>query len=293
MSNIVPRHLILGLATGLAEAQLRPFFLSLERAGYRGEVCLFVKDLDRAALDFLRARHVNLVPLPTAYLRPRWARLAAAAAWFMKPAQRRRFTEQAALTFLHPAASRFICYRSYLEICRPAYDRVLLADIRDILFQRDPFDFALPAGLGVFLEAGGQTLGSCPMNSQWLRAGFGAAAVRELGDKKISCAGTVIGTTAAMADYLERLTRALYATKSRQTIDQAAHNWVIYRQPPPALHIFDNETGPVLTMHYLDAGQIRLDETGRVLNAAGHVVNTLHQYDRHPALARKLLAQLA
>ncbi|MCX6894307.1 MAG: hypothetical protein NTZ16_02110 [Verrucomicrobia bacterium] len=293
MNENASRNLILGLATGMPEAQLRPFFLSLERAGYRGDVCLFVKDLDRAALDFLRARRVNLVPLPPAYLRPRWARFAAAAAWFMKPAQRRRWRTQAALSFLHPAAARFVCYQSFLEIAQPAYDRVLLADTRDILFQRDPFDFALPDGLGVFMEDGHKTLGNCPMNSKWLRLGFGGAAVRELGDKKISCAGTVIGTTAAMEDYLERMTRALFATKSRQTIDQAAHNWVIYRQPPPALHFFDNETGPVLTMHHLDAGQIRLDENGRVLNAAGHVVNTLHQYDRHPELARKLLAQLA
>jgi hypothetical protein len=286
------RTLILGLATGMPEAQLRPFFLSLERAGYRGEVCLFVKDLDRAALAFLRAQRANLVPFSPAYLRPKWARYADAAAWFLKPAQRRRFTEQAALTFLHPLAARFVCYQSYLRVAQPACDHVLLADIRDVLFQRDPFDFALPEGLSVFMEDAAKTIATCPLNSQWLRAGFGETAVRELGGKTISCCGTVIGTTAAMMDYLERMTRALQATKSRATIDQAAHNWVIHRQPPPALHRFENETGPVLTMHYLDPARIRCDENGRVINRTGEVVNTLHQYDRHPELAQKLLAQL-
>ena len=293
MSENISRNLILGLATGMPEAQLRPFFLSLERAGYRGDVCLFVKDLDRAALDFLRARRVNLVPFREAYLRPKWARFADVAAWFMKPAQRQRFTEQATLTFLHPLGARFICYQSYLEICRPAYDHVMLADIRDVLFQRDPFDFAIPAGLSVFMEDAGKTIGACPFNSEWMRLGFGRRAVRQLGDKNISCCGTVIGTTAAMADYLERMGRILHAAKSRKVIDQSAHNWLIHRQPPPTLHCFSNEAGPVLTMHYLAAARIRLDESSRVVNPDGHVVNTLHQYDRHPELARKLLAQLA
>lgn len=282
----------MGLATRMPQDQLRPFFLSLEKAGYRGDVCLFVKDLDRAALDFLRARRVNLVPFREAYLRPKWARYADLAAWFLKPAQRRRFAEQAALTFLHPLSSRFVCFRSYLSICGSAYDHVMLADIRDVYFQRDPFAFAIPDGLSVFVEDAGKTIASCPSNSEWLRLGFGRRAVHELGDKNISCCGTVIGTTVAMDDYLARMEQVLYATKSRETIDQAAHNWVIHRRPPPALLCFDNESGPVLTMHHLAAEKIRFDESGQVINRAGEVVNTLHQYDRHPELARKLLAKL-
>jgi len=292
MNEASARTLILGLATGMPEAQLRPFFLSLEKSGYRGDVCLLVKDLDRAALGFLRARRVNLVPFRNAYLRPKWIRCADAVAWFLKPAQHQRYTEEAAVAFLHPLGARFVSFRSYLGICCTAYDHVMLADIRDVLFQRDPFAFTIPDGLCVFMEDAGKTIATCHSNSEWMRLGFGKRAVRKLGGEKISCCGTVIGTTAAIGDYLERMGRILYAAKSRKSIDQAAHNWLIHRQPPPALHRFDNESGPVLTMHHMDAKQIHLDESGRVVNRAGQVVNTLHQYDRHPELARKLLAKL-
>jgi hypothetical protein len=286
------RTLIMGLAAKLPLAQIKPFFLSLEKAGYAGDVCLFIRDLEREALDFLRDRRVNLAPFQRAYLRPKWSRFANLLMPFLKPPQRRRMKEQLALTFLHDNALRFVHYLPYLAACRPAYDHVMLADIRDVFFQRDPFAFAIPDGLSVFMEDSRMTLGTCPANARWLRAGFGERALRELGNKPISCCGTVIGTTAAMCDYLERMGRVLYAARSRDIIDQAAHNWIIHRQPPPALHCFDNDTGPVLTMHFLDPAKLREDSCGWVMNAAGQIVNTLHQYDRHPALARRLTGML-
>jgi hypothetical protein len=292
MNRSSSRTLIMGLAAKLLLAQIKPFFLSLEKAGYAGDVCLFIKDLEREALDFLRARRVNLVPFQGAYLRPKWARFAELLVPFLKPSQRQRFRGQFALAFLHPLAARFVCYQSYLAACRPAYDHVMLADIRDIFFQRDPFAFAIPDGLSVFMEDSRMTLGACPNNAAWLRAGFGERAVRELGTKPISCSGTVIGTTTAMCDYLERMGRVLYAARRRENIDQAAHNWIIHRQPPPALYRFDNDTGPVLTMHFIDPTKLREDDQGRVLNLAGQIVNTLHQYDRHPVLARRLVGML-
>ena len=292
MSRSSSRTLILGLATSLSLAQIKPFFLSLEKTGYAGDVCLFIKDLEREVLDFLRGRRVNLVPFQRAYLRPKWSRFADLAIPFLKPSQRLRVREQLALTFLCPNAARFVCYQSYLAACRAVYDQVMLADIRDIFFQRDPFAFAIPDGLSVFMEDPRMTLGACPWNAGMLRAAFGERALRELGNQPIFCSGTVIGTTTAMCDYLERMGRVLYAVRSRETIDQAAHNWIIHRQTPPALHCFDNDTGPVLSMHHLDPARLRQDDQGRVLNAAGQIVNTLHQYDRHPALARRLTGML-
>ena len=292
ISRSSSRTLILGLATSLSLTQIKPFFLSLEKAGYAGDVCLFRKDLEREVLDFLRDRRVNLVPFQRAYLRPKWSRFADLSIPFLKPSQRPRLREQLALTFLHPMAARFVCYQPYLAACRPAYDHVMLADIRDIFFQRDPFAFAIPDGLSVFMEDSRMTLGTCPANARWLRAGFGKRALQELGNQPISCPGTVIGTTTAMCDSLERMRRVLYAARTRNAIDQAAHNWIIHRQPPPALHRFDNDSGPVLTMHFLDPARLREDGQGRVLNAAGQIVNTLHQYDRHPALARRLIGTL-
>src|ERR1017187_5616598 len=62
------KKLILGLLSGLSLEQAKPFFLSLEKSGYRGDVCLFVRELGSATQAFLRARRVQLIPFPKAFL---------------------------------------------------------------------------------------------------------------------------------------------------------------------------------------------------------------------------------
>ena len=39
------KKLIMGLISGLSLEQIKPFFLSLEKTGYRGEICMAVSDL--------------------------------------------------------------------------------------------------------------------------------------------------------------------------------------------------------------------------------------------------------
>ncbi|MEI9865262.1 MAG: hypothetical protein WDN00_12070 [Limisphaerales bacterium] len=70
MKTTSAKLLIMGLLTGLTLEQVKPFFLSLEKTGYRGDVCLFVADLDPATLFFLRAQRVNLVPFQKAISSP-------------------------------------------------------------------------------------------------------------------------------------------------------------------------------------------------------------------------------
>jgi hypothetical protein len=286
------KTLILGLATGMSLEQIAPFFLSLEKSGHRGDVCLFVRGLAPGTSAFLRARHVNLVPFQESFLKPKWTRLVHLCRPFLKPAPRRLLAEQWPLTYLHACCARHIYYRSYLAECGRDYDCVMLADIRDILFQKDPFAFSIPDGLSVFMEDARQTIGSNFSNASWMRDGFGESVLNELRDKPVFCAGTTIGSPAAMLDYFDRMLQLICARKTALPIDQAAHNVVIHRQPPPSLHRFDNDTGPVLTMAEMDPRQFRFSERGFLINATGQSFNTLHQYDRHGELAPKLLRLL-
>ena len=95
-----------------------------------------------------------------------------------------------------------------------------------------------------------------------------------------------------MLDYFDQLLRLYFARKTSISIDPGAHNYVIHKQPPKQLHCFDNDAGPVLTMSHMDARQFRFNDQGRLVNSAGRVFNTLHQYDRHPELAQRLLRTL-
>jgi len=281
-----------GFGFGDAAGTGQPLFLSLEKAGYRGDVCLFVKDLSPETLAFLRARRVNLVPFQKNYLNPKWARLAGLAWPFLKPRQRHGLEEQLALSYLHAHCARHLYCRAYLTECGRFYERVMLADIRDVLFQNDPFAFPISEGLNVFMEDPGLTIGACPSNSAWIQHAFGAVVLKELFDKPIFCAGTIFGTPTAMLDYFDQVLRLYYARKTHFSMEQASHNYVIHKQPPKHLHRFDNDAGPVLTMSHMDARQFRFNDQGLLVNSAGRVFNTLHQYDRHPELAQRLLRTL-
>ena len=282
----------MGLAIGMTLAQLKPFFLSLEKTSYRGDIALFVSGLDAATQSFLRARRINLVPFRKAFLKPRWTRPAGLSKLFLTRSQSQLLDEHLATAYMHPNCARFFYYRDYLNECGGDYDRVMLADIRDVLFQNDPFAFEMPDGLSVFLEDASQTIGTCPSNSAWMRRGFGRAVLTELAAKPISCAGTVFGTAAAIRDHVNQKIRIFCQKKLRRSIDQATHNFILYKEAPPAVRVFDNDAGPVLTMGYVRPENLRFNHESRLVNSAGRVFNTLHQYDRHPEVARRLLRVL-
>ena len=106
----------------------------------------------------------------------------------------------------------------------------------------------------------------------------------------VVCTGTTI---AVIREHLARVTQILLEKRERKTIDQALHNFLVYKHPPAKLHRFENFAGPVLTLDAVDPAQLKFNRHGHILNADGGVINTLHQYDRHPALAQKLLSTLA
>jgi hypothetical protein len=292
MDHITPKTLVLGMAVGMTLEEVKPFFLSLEKTGYRGDICMCVAGLDRATVEFLRARRVNLVPFQKAYLGRRWAYFAALIRLFMRPGQRRQFDRQVLLTYLHLHCARHVFCRDYLAECGGGYDQVMMADTRDVIFQRDPFAFEMPDGLSTFMEDASQTIGSCIYNSSWIRAGFGAAVLQELADKRIFCSGVIYGSPAVLLDYFEQVLQLYSACKPRSSIDQATHNYILYKQPPKPWQAFENGAGPVLTLGYMKPHQFRFNEQGLLVNADGRAFNTLHQYDRHPELAQRLIRLL-
>ncbi|HEV2694392.1 MAG TPA: hypothetical protein VG347_15980 [Verrucomicrobiae bacterium] len=289
MSGSDPKKLVLGLVSNMTLEKAQPFFLSLEKSGYRGEICMAVSGLDAATQAFLRARRVQLIPYERERLKPRWTRALRWLAAIMPPGQRRIMESRLAPAYIHPHCSRYFFYQSYIESCSAAYSHVFLTDVRDMIFQADPFAFEVPDGLSVFLADRSKTIGTCDFNTSSMRRGFGERALQAWRDKPIACAGTTLGTTEAIRDYLEKVTRLLCGTKQRESIDQGVHNYSIHQYPPAKLNVFENFSGPVLTMAHIPPARIQLDGQNRLLNTDGSVINTLHQYDRHTHVMDKLL----
>ena len=173
-------QLVLGLAAGYHYGDVRPFLISLERAGYRGKLVLFVSETTRD-LDRINQHNVTVIPLDRAV----------------------------GLEDIPYNALRYFLYLDYLKSSDHCFERILITDVRDVIFQLSPFDYPWPDGINCTLEDEHMTIGKCPHNSHWIRSHLGETALAEIKDNPISCSGTTIADHDSMLIYLKTLTAGL------------------------------------------------------------------------------------
>jgi hypothetical protein len=309
MRSTEQTNLVLGLSENLRWDQLRPFVDSLTRTSFSGEVHLFVARTSDETIGRLRERGVIVHP----YRHLRFERNGRVFDAFDPPL--RRF-QTARISSLYPTVIRalgglskdplaararlaapisiphvaryFHFYRFLADPRNRRYENVMLTDVYDVFFQRDPFDFDIDGRVNFFLEDESQTLGSERYHRDWLLTAYGEETLRELSDKPISCSGTTIAARDGMFTYLHAMTQELLRLP-RQTvgIDQGVHNYVIHRGLIPRARLVDNGSGAVFTVAHVPPSDIEaaIDE-GR-LNT-----NVVHQYQHHARLQEMLLARL-
>lgn len=185
---------------------------------------------------------------------------------------------------------RFLLYYEFL-VANPNYDQIMITDVRDVWFQRDPFAWMHgEEGVFCFEEILGRTIGNCPSNSEMIREAVGPKRASLVSDCQVSCAGVTFGTRNAMLLYLRKfceLAFTAYRPKTSTGSDQGVHNWIVHREGIQGLRLLNNE-GPVNTMGLYQTEAIRTDGLGHVVNAVGDVQPVLHQYDRFPSIVRML-----
>jgi hypothetical protein len=175
-----------------------------------------------------------------------------------------------------------------------AHGRVLLADSRDVVFQRDPFTIPVdPARpLDVFLEDYFRDFANSGINQGHVRPCFGDEAVRRRflsPPRPVSCSGVTMGTYAAVRRYLELMWAEMSSPRYSATClqhDQAFHNWLLWSGQLSPVRAWSNEHGPVTTIGWPE--HLYRDRFGRVLNRDGVVVHVVHQYDRRKRLVASL-----
>lgn len=305
------RCLVLGLIHGYEAEALRPFLSSLRAAAPDAEVCLAASEItDRTRVE-LRAQGCTL--LPYRYVRTklfgrkiwpgntRWRPLHVRyAGWIerlpLSAAARLRLRAQIVRHFLDPNTRRFVEFFLAFGDTLRDYDQVLLSDLRDVVFQSDPFAQLEGYGIVYGLEDPAVTIGSHWANSLWLARVAGEAARDVLAAERVSCVGVVLASGAVMADYLrllvEALTRPGVDVANFHGADTGAHNLVVRRGHLPGVRFADFATGGILNMHGLRAEFIRWNRDGFLCDARGATIPIVHQYDRHPEVAAKLLARL-
>jgi hypothetical protein len=250
------RRIVLGAAVGLSVAEVRVFVESLRAVGYTGDVALLVRWPGLPVRRYLRSRRVRSMPI----------------------VQVRSFSRS-----VH--ARRYAIYAAYLRARLEQYDQVLLSDVRDVVFQRHPFEGITSSKCHFFLEGDKQTIGEDPTNSRWVRGCATHDQVEAVAACRISCSGITIGGTRAILVYLDRMADRIRDIHFRiyrkigHGYDQAIHNLLVHLSPDIDGIIVQNN-GHIATMALEPQSLYRLDAAAQIHTADGHLPAICHQYDR-------------
>jgi hypothetical protein len=185
---------------------------------------------------------------------------------------------------MHVQLARYVRYAELLRGASKMYERVLLTDVTDVLFQADPFS-NLPEGeLLCFLEVAGRTIGQSPVNTRWIKYIFGPEAAERLKSFEIVCSGTTIGTHVAMIHYIDQLLGhakpEILVKLRRRGHDQGIHNYLLRTGALPNARLIPNGQH-VYTMARVPDPDIGLGPNGTIL-ASGRLCPIVHQYNYKP-----------
>lgn len=315
------KNLVLGFVKTYQFEQIKPFVASLKNTGYQGDICFVYCDLSQRTIDLLQEQGVQMYPFKELYLNlPFYIGQGGKLkknkkiypylllniypvnrlyTWLLRGVSNLSKENEylikslVAQYFLNvPSCNRYAIYYLYLSKYGHKYANVMLSDVRDVVFQGDPFDFDFEDGsLNCFLEEGEKTIGESEGNAQWIREGFGEDALGKIADKSISCSGTTIGSIDSIMAYIKAMIDSFVQLKYHSWgIDQGVHNYIIYQGLVKNVKFYKNFSGPILTMHYTNEEKLQFDSNGYLKNEDGSPINVLHQYDRLSPEARNKIA---
>jgi len=307
------RDLVLGLVHGYPAAMARPFLDSLRTVAPHAKIILASSEITASTRDELCTLGCTLLPYRYYHCtvagrkvhlgNTRWGFFHRRyAAWInalpgLSARTKLRLRARIVRHFLDPNTRRFVEFFLTMREVLPNYDRVLLSDLRDVVFQANPFDLIKGEGIMYGLEDSTVTIGSHWGNSLWVEKVGGPAVRDALAPHRVSCVGVVLASGAVMAEYLDHLIEALtqpgFNLAHFHGADTGAHNIVVRRYSLPNQQFADFTTGGILNMHGLQPECIRWNLDGLLSDAQGRTIPIIHQYDRHPEVATRLFRRLS
>jgi hypothetical protein len=300
------RSLILGAYSDLSLQYLEPFVRSLRATEFKGSLCIVAGRFSEQEREHLALHADAVVHVDAEYsngLQParkflsmlrgtRGFRRAYAPAFQLVARAtyaRRAFERWSNLEFHLEGlqALRYMHYHRYLIEQAPMADLVMITDLRDVVFQNDPFENPV-RGLEVYLEDDSVRIGREPFNTRWIQDLYGQAGLREMSGHQVSCSGVVVGTREDMLAYLgEMMSQIARQRRPMGSHDQGVHNMLIHRGRLSGATSIQNGYGRVLTLGAM--GEFETNSSGAIINADGSIPAVLHQWDRHESLVQRIL----
>lgn len=193
---------------------------------------------------------------------------------------------------------RFKVFQNVLNRLHDRYQNsfVLHTDIRDVLFQSDPFSCAWPPGCELYFALEDAIISDSRYNCEWLRLGFGKELLAKLASCRISCAGTTYGSFRAMTNYVDKMCELIFTQDLNDDgvisdrNDQGVHNYLLYTQGLGRFNPCTIENSLGLFYTFGTNTDQTISELGKIVLANGVAPAITHQIDR---LTSKQLYKLA
>jgi hypothetical protein len=176
---------------------------------------------------------------------------------------------------------RFEIYKKYLDEKKTSFDKILLSDINDVIFQEDPFKIQFTEDLYCALEGNNysdKNNSSSNLNMEWIQEcnPFDGNHPENYIDQYVVCAGTILGTYQGIQNYLQFYSGI---QKKRVVNDQALLNIYVYNFAA-SKKIIEYKKSNILTLDKILFKTLNFDNNGNIINENGEKYNIIHQIDR-------------
>jgi hypothetical protein len=275
MRDHAGRNLVLGIIDNYNYHDISLFLLSLKKVNYSGHICLFVgPNVSQRTVKSIKEHGVEVIlykkefPFITDPHPGNFARLP-------EP--------------IHIYNFRHFLYYNYLLTHQHDFKNVLITDVKDVVFQKDPFDFTIEEKIYVAVENVSVPIFENHYTAMWIRRGYDECVLSMVGQNEVICAGTTLAPLQLMLKFLKRLIEEFFNVKDAyKCADQAMLNVLIHTNQIEVFRCY-NFYGPFLTLD--TQADYRLNNENDLVNRNGDVINIVHQYDRYPQLLRIFVRQ--
>jgi hypothetical protein len=283
----------MGAAAGYEPGKVRLFAQSLAATGFRGRLVLFVYRTQVAAVrELLRTcaptLDAELVVIRGIREHAKFVRSCIKRLFALMPAESVPSLKRGMLRFHGmPHVTRYFHYADYLA-GHDGFSQVLLSDVRDVVFQADPFA-GWSRGLYVGMENPALTIATEPFDRDWVLDAYGEAMLARLGDRQVSCSGVTFGDAESVKRYIDRILeealRLPFSKMKTRIYDQAFHNKLLHEGELGDVHLCQPLRSPIATLGCFDPAAFTVAD-GLLLNEDGRPAAIVHQYDRHSVLVQ-------
>ena len=259
---------VMGKATDYNLTTYQIFVGSLRRTGFSGHILLGLqRNASQVIVDYLQSQNVTIQWIDYTDCVENNKR--------RRPSLRYRLNITTkppqcvqAYPNLKPRWSRFPLAADWLRDCQTCTGPVLIMDVRDSYFQRDPFGPGSPTiqGLHVFEEDPSQTTQHW-ITSWPLRQCKGVAFTQPM-----LCSGTTVGTRSAMLRYLQIMYQEMMNWTQTEHCqfhipgdDQSIHNYLFYMGHLPFAKAIPNRSGGIVNTVGKMGSIIHSDHVRRIL----------------------------